>query len=564
VDPVFVSTTDLHALSPLHNDLGDNTVGILDDIDGEARPAGVNVDMGADEYTPLDFNAAFEAFVEPTSGSCGAVLTEVKVAILSLGAIPITSMPINVNVTGDATATLPFTYTGSLAFNQRDTVTIGTFDSYFGLNYNLDGYVALAGDQDTSDDSLSTSVTIIPFEPRGIDGYACDGADTAVIGALPLSGTAYFWYDAATGGTLVGSGDTYLIPSVSTQATYYAEYANNSGSLQSSYAGGNGSGGNMFDIVSLTGVTIQSFDGHLNSGTHATVDVYYKTGSHVGFETNPAAWTLIGTATNVVSAGPGVGTPIPLPININIPAGQTYSFYIDCSSGVDYTNGTAVGNILAANTELQILEGVGKSNNFGSTNTPRTFNGEVYYGTTACSSIRTPVTVTLSTSSVGAFTFTQTGLTVDFDATTTTDADSVLWNFDDGNTSTSITPTNTYAANGTYNVCLYAYSNCGIDTTCQTVDITVGVEELNNAGTAKVFPNPSRGQFVLDLTNYNDNDVTVVVFNQLGKVVYNKSISNNAQGEQHAIDLSAYSNGIYFLKLTSDKEVTTKKIVIQK
>ena len=562
VDPVFVSATDLHALSPLHNDLGDNTVGILDDIDGEARPAGVNVDMGADEYTPLDFNAAFEAFVEPTSGSCGAVLTEVKVAILSLGAIPITSMPINVNVTGDATVTLPFTYTGSLAFNQRDTVTLGTFDSYFGLNYNLDGYVALAGDQDTSDDSLSTSVTIIPFEPRGIDGYACDGADTAVIGALPLPGTAYFWYDAATGGTQVGAGDTYTIPSITAQSTYYAEYANNSDSLITAYAGGNScGGGNMMEITGLSTVSINAVSVNTTVGVGANIAVtihYIVGGGSVANATNAAAWTTLGTY-NAVSAGTGNPTFVDFGgASLSIPAGSTYALYVEFPSS--YTN----GNFTYANADLSVYTTVGLCSAFGGVNNPRAFNGTLHYGTTACSSIRTPVTVTLSTSSVGAFTFTQTGLTVDFDATTTTDADSVLWNFDDGNTSTSITPTNTYAANGTYNVCLYAYSNCGIDTTCQTVDITVGVEELNNAGTAKVFPNPSRGQFVLDLTNYNDNDVTVVVFNQLGKVVYNKSISNNAQGEQHAIDLSAYSNGIYFLKLTSDKEVTTKKIVIQK
>jgi hypothetical protein len=53
-DPVFVSATDLHLLGALANNVGDNTVGITTDIDGDTRPAtGTTVDIGADEYTPV-------------------------------------------------------------------------------------------------------------------------------------------------------------------------------------------------------------------------------------------------------------------------------------------------------------------------------------------------------------------------------------------------------------------------------------------------------------------------------------------------------------------------------
>jgi hypothetical protein len=54
-DPQFLNyPLDFHVLGGLVNDMGDNTVGISIDIDGDARPASGStvVDMGADEFTP--------------------------------------------------------------------------------------------------------------------------------------------------------------------------------------------------------------------------------------------------------------------------------------------------------------------------------------------------------------------------------------------------------------------------------------------------------------------------------------------------------------------------------
>lgn len=54
-NPQFLNyPLDLHVLGGLVNDIGDNSVGITVDIDGDVRPASGStvVDMGADEYTP--------------------------------------------------------------------------------------------------------------------------------------------------------------------------------------------------------------------------------------------------------------------------------------------------------------------------------------------------------------------------------------------------------------------------------------------------------------------------------------------------------------------------------
>ena len=53
-DPVFTSANNLHLIGSIANDVGDNSIGINVDIDGDSRPLSpsTTVDIGADEYNP--------------------------------------------------------------------------------------------------------------------------------------------------------------------------------------------------------------------------------------------------------------------------------------------------------------------------------------------------------------------------------------------------------------------------------------------------------------------------------------------------------------------------------
>ena len=153
-------------------------------------------------------------------------------------------------------------------------------------------------------------------------------------------------------------------------------------SLTTTFNNNNGQSGNMFDIVAVTTVTILGFDVNLDSGSW-NMEVYVVTGGGTwqGNQTNANAWTLLGTATGVVGAGPGNPTPLSINLNQIIAPGATQGFYITSSSGtaMNYTNGTSVGSIAAQDSNIQILEGAGKSYPFASTFQPRIWNGTVYY-----------------------------------------------------------------------------------------------------------------------------------------------------------------------------------------
>ncbi len=480
-DPVFpMGVQDLHPLSPGVNDTGDNTVGITDDIDGDTRPMGANVDMGADEFTPIADNLWLVDYIYP--GTCGDSAAPIYMVVTNLGTNTVNSFNATANISGDITSTINFTFSGFLSFYQTDTIQIGTVNTYWGENFNVDGWVSLAGDADNSNDSLSGSFYVIPYEPIGYDGYAC-GDTSAWVFAEPVIGASYFWYgsgDQVNDTVPIAMGDSLLIPNVLTQGTYYLEYANNADSLSTPFNSNNGAGGVMFDVVALNTVTVTNFAMNMDPGT-SDCAIYYRMGTWVGNDQNQNNdWILVGNSGSFTTAGTGLPTQIPLNFTVVIPAGQTYAFYIqELTSGnlVNYTNGSVVGNVLSQNADMQILEGCGKAATTPfntSTFQPRDFNGIVYYGSTACSNIRVPVSATVGQFADPTFTAlaSASGNTVAFTSSGASQNTGYAWDFGDGSPiDNNANPTHTYANDGTYTFCLTATSVCGDSTICDSMDI---------------------------------------------------------------------------------------------
>lgn len=181
--------------------------------------------------------------------------------------------------------------------------------------------------------------------------------------------------------TSVTANDTTICPGDSVTLNAFGP----ANGLTTTLAGGNNHRGNMFDIVALNTVTIESFDAHPMANTG--YEIYYKVGGYAGSEANAAAWTLLGTAPTVVAQPMGTPTPIPIPVNVTIPAGQTYAFYVTSTNTAvaqNYTDGSAVGAVFASDANIQFLEGAGMEYPFtagGSTFTPRVWNGIIHYST---------------------------------------------------------------------------------------------------------------------------------------------------------------------------------------
>src|SRR5579862_721596 len=60
--------------------------------------------------------------------------------------------------------------------------------------------------------------------------------------------------------------------------------------LTTTFAGGDGFNGNMFDVEAFNPLTITSFDVNVTNTVTQNLAVYYKLGTYVGAETTPSAW----------------------------------------------------------------------------------------------------------------------------------------------------------------------------------------------------------------------------------------------------------------------------------
>lgn len=270
-----------------------------------------------------------------------------------------------------------------------------------------------------------------PPAPVASGDNLCAPGMTANLTATASAGGTLNWYNVASGGTSIGSGTTYN-PTVGGTTNYWVEEVvggvGGSSILSTPFNSNNGQRGCMFDLIATNTLTIDQFESAIYAGTTANYEIYYKAGTHVGFETNAGAWTLLGTATGVTSAGNNVGTLLPIPINVTIPAGQTYAFYVtnDFGGGTSYTDGNTVGNVWASDANLRINEGVGKSYPFGLTFNVRNFNGNIHYtgGTGSCSSPRTLVTAAVKEPS-----YTAANSSTSSDATCTVTESGVDWTY---------------------------------------------------------------------------------------------------------------------------------------
>lgn len=158
--------------------------------------------------------------------------------------------------------------------------------------------------------------------------------------------------------------------------------------LSTAFEGGNGANGEVFQIQALTNITINDFgvnavNGVLAAGDITTWTLYQHDGLLSSATAGSAIWTQVASGGAVTSAGADAITNLNAGLNIAIAAGTTEAFLLlETPLLLGYTTGGAVGAVMAANSDFQILQGWGESTAFGTFN-PRQANISVVYATAA-------------------------------------------------------------------------------------------------------------------------------------------------------------------------------------
>lgn len=513
-DPAFVNPpADLHALSPGVNDIGDNSVGITVDIDGDTRPfAGSTiVDLGADEFDVID-TSVVAVNLMPDGSFCGDSNTVVMVELSSLGVDTLFSVPFTWEVNGPGGVTIQNpTINDTLVFSEDKTFNIDTLDTYEGGSWTLTFILDVPNDPDNTDDTLTTTFSTTPFEPMPENDtvMACSGSDAMLV-AMDLSGIEYGWYSDSTGTNQLALNDTLMYTPTQAVDTVYLKYETTADSLETTFAAGNTcGGGNMFDITAINDVNINGFT--INPEVTATgqpLNVYYiPNGTYVGNQTNSGAWTLLGNYTFDGTADVPEFVPV---ANLTIPAGQTYAIYVEYDA--NYTNGSTT----YSNADMEVTTGDGLCSAFGGVNTGREFNGRIHYGSVGCSSVLTPVTVMEQDTADASFMAMDDLLDVDFDASASM-GDSLMWDLGDGTMTNDTVFTHTYATAGDYTVQLVAYSPCGNDTATQVITVcdslAISIDTTQTGPLDFDFGVSGQGNPVTVTWDFGDGSPTVQMMN---------------------------------------------------
>ena len=366
-------------------------------VNGQTWPG----DMAIDEFGVREAAANDLALVAAAVASgCDLTATEpIELWVVNQGLVAESAFDLSYAANGGTPVVESITST----VNPGDTlkyVFTATADMTADGVYNLDFACVLSTDNDLADNALSMMAENYdtPMAPVTMGDTICNG-DTAMVSADEYS----YWYDAATGGNLVGEGDEIdVMPTATT--SYYAEAAATAGHFEDfdSYNVGDyivasdpsnwavwpggtpggaydmqiddaqGNGGNSLRVDNADGTdVVLEFGEAFSSGYfYYSMDMYIVGDGYINFQeqvTIGAAWnmsiTMIGGVLNVDVDGASVLTGAYSTTPTGGPVWNTFEFECDYSTGTweVFVNGTSQGTFVNADpvASVNIYPGAG-------------------------------------------------------------------------------------------------------------------------------------------------------------------------------------------------------------
>jgi hypothetical protein len=89
--------------------------------------------------------------------------------------------------------------------------------------------------------------------------------------------------------------------------------------------------------------------------------------------------------------------------------------------------------------------------------------------------------------------------------------------------------------------------------------------DVENMNSVRVYPNPTAAKANLSIDLRQNEKLTITVINSLGQVVYSEQAVEYAAGENMiTFDTEKWSNGVYFINVSSDKGSVKQKLTVSK
>jgi hypothetical protein len=95
-----------------------------------------------------------------------------------------------------------------------------------------------------------------------------------------------------------------------------------------------------------------------------------------------------------------------------------------------------------------------------------------------------------------------------------------------------------------------------------TIEVLMDLVAINNINSSdfRLYPNPTEGKFYLETINSGTEPIELQILDLTGRIVYERQ---PLISERFEIDLSNQQKGMYFLRIKTEKENYTQKLIIQ-
>lgn len=115
---------------------------------------------------------------------------------------------------------------------------------------------------------------------------------------------------------------------------------------------------------------------------------------------------------------------------------------------------------------------------------------------------------------------------------------------------------------------VYGSNDCGdgeiSDSTVVIIDNTTGISDAGSDLGVSIFPNPNSGTFKLKISGVDKEIISYSIRNSIGEQVIAEEQLHLSGTYEKTIDLTAFSEGIYFLTIRKGDTRITEKIILQK
>ena len=125
--------------------------------------------------------------------------------------------------------------------------------------------------------------------------------------------------------------------------------------------------------------------------------------------------------------------------------------------------------------------------------------------------------------------------------------------------------TQTYVptANGNYSLVITSAGGCS-DTSNVISIFNMGVDEMSGLDQfISVYPNPSNGEFTLNMTEVSQGSLTISIIDISGKAVYQEHVGQTTGTFSKTFNLQHLSSGIYTMNLQFDQGSVKRKLIIR-